>query len=298
MILVTGGTGFIGSRVVEKLIQSGEPIRLLVRPNRKTPRLPKNIPLNIAVSHLNDDRGVRTALRGVDTIFHFATAEHQGPNADLEMVDVEGTRCLLDAAHETGVKQILFLGRIGADKSSSYPVLKAKSLAEDAIRKRNIPFCVLRLTDVFGANDHFTHEIAAGLRRAPLFYPLPGAGNILVQPIWIEDLLSILMLIYEQKRFKNEVVEVGGGEFFEFHQVVRTVMYEIGERKYLFSMAPAYLRIINLWLRKPGAVFPISTSWLDLLAIDRTCPLDSMTRNFSILPARFVNHLGYLQNKS
>jgi hypothetical protein len=104
------------------------------------------------------------------------------------------------------------------------------------------------------------------------------------------------MLIYEQKRYKNEVIEVGGGEFFEFHQVVRTVMNEIGKRKILFSMAPAYLRIINLWLRKPGAAFPISTPWLDLLAIDRTCPLDSMTRNFSILPARFSNHIDYLRN--
>jgi NADH dehydrogenase len=204
---------------------------------------------------------------------------------------------LLDAARETGVKQILFLGRIGADKSSSYPVLKAKALAEDAIRKQDIPFCILRLTDVFGANDHFTNEIAAGLKRAPIIYPLPGEGKILVQPLWIEDLISILMLIYEQKRFNNENIEVGGGEFYEFHQVVRTVMNEIGRSKVLFPLAPAYLRIINLWLRKPGAVFPISTSWLDLLAIDRTCPLDSMTRNFSILPARFSNHLGYLQKK-
>jgi NADH dehydrogenase len=295
MILVTGGTGFIGSRVVEKLLQSGEPVRLLIRPNRKTPRLPKNVPLNIAVSHLSDDRGMRTALREVDTVVHFATAEHQGPSADLEAVDVEGTQCLLDAARETGVKQILFLGRIGADKSSSYPVLKAKALAEDAIRKQNIPYCILRLTDVFGANDHFTHEIAAGIKRAPIIYPLPGEGKTLVQPLWVEDLISILMLIYEQKRFKNEVIEVGGGEFFEFHQIVRIVMNETNKRKVLIPMSPAYLRIINLWLRRPGAVFPISTLWLDLLAIDRTCPLDSMTRNFSILPARFSNHLGYLQ---
>lgn len=295
MILVTGGTGFIGSRVVEKLIQSGEPVRLLIRPNRNTPRLPKNVALNVAVSQLNDDRGMRTALRDVDTVFHFATAEHQGPNSNLDGVDVEGTKCLLDSARETGVKQILFLGRIGSDKSSSYPVLRAKALAEDSIRKQNIPYCVLRLTDVFGARDHFTTEIAAGLRRAPIFYPLPGEGNILVQPLWIEDLISILILIYEQKRFNNEVIEVGGGEFYEFIQVVRVVMNEIGKRKTLIPVAPAYLRILNLWLRKPDAVFPISTFWLDLLAIDRTCPLDSMTRNFAFLPTRFSNHLGYLQ---
>ncbi len=295
MILVTGGTGFIGSRVVEKLIQAGDPVRILVRPKRKTPHLPKNVALDITVSNLDDERGLRTAMRNVDTVFHFATAEHEGPNADLEGVDVGGTNCLLDAARTAGVKQILYLGRIGADKSSSYPILRAKALAEDAIRKGGIPFCILRLTDIFGAHDHFTTEIAAGLNRAPLIYLLPGEGNILVQPMWIEDLVYILMLIYEQKRFNNDILDVGGGEFFQFSRVVRTIMAETGKRKILMSMAPAYLRIINLWLTKPNAVFPISTYWLDLLAMDRTCPLDSMTRNFSILPARFENHLSYLR---
>ena len=94
MILVTGGTGFIGSRVVEKLIQSREPIRILLRPNRKSPNLPKNISLDIAVSSMEDERGLRAALRNVDTILHFATAEHQGQDADLESVDVRGTQSL------------------------------------------------------------------------------------------------------------------------------------------------------------------------------------------------------------
>lgn len=295
MILVTGGTGFIGSRLVDKLIQSGEPVRILLKPNRKSPRLPKNVPLDVAVSSLNDERGMRTALRDVATVFHFATAEHRTHDTDLESVDVQGTICLMDAARDAGVKQLLFLGRIGADKSSSYPVLRAKALAEDAIRKHQIPFCILRLSDIFGENDHFTTEIAAGLKRAPFVFPIPGDGKTLVQPLWIEDLISVLMLIYEQKRFRNDVLEIGGNEFFEFNKVVQIVKETINKRKALISIAPAYLRIINLWFRRPGAVFPLSTHWLDLLAMDRTCSLDSMVKNFSILPARFYTHLSFLK---
>ncbi|HUV15148.1 MAG TPA: NAD-dependent epimerase/dehydratase family protein [Pelolinea sp.] len=295
MILVTGGTGFIGSRLVEKLIQSGEPVRILLRPNRKTPRLPKNIPLDIAVSSLDDERGLRAALREVDTIFHFATSEHQGVEADLELVDVQGTTALMGAASDAGVKRVMYLGRIGSDKNSSYPVLRAKALAEDFIRKRNIPHCILRLTDIFGANDHFTTEVAAALRRSPFIFPLPGDGKILVQPLWIEDLISVLMLIYEQKRFKNEVFEIGGSEFFEFGKLTQIIMEQINKRKILMPIAPAYLRISNLWFRRSGAVYPLSTRWLDLLAMDRTCPLDSLAHSFSILPSRFQNHLRYLK---
>ena len=294
MILVTGGTGFIGSRVVEQLIQSREEIRILLRPHRKTPNLPRKIALDIAVSSMEDERGLRAALRNVDTVFHFATAEHQGQDADLESVDVRGTQSLLNAAREAEVKRILFLGRVGADKSSSYPVLRAKALAEDEVRKSGIPFCILKLTDVFGANDHFTLEIASAIRHAPLVLPYPGGGKAIVQPLWIEDLLSVMMLIQEIKRFNNGVYEIGGGEFFEFTRIARTVMQLINKKKLLFQVSPAYLRIINLWFKSYKGSFPLSTRWLDLLAIDRTCPLDSLPRNFSILPGRFQSHLEYL----
>jgi len=294
MILVTGGTGFIGSRVVEQLIQSREEIRILLRPQRKTPNLPRKMALDIAVSSMEDERGLRAALRNVDTVFHFATAEHQGQDADLESVDVRGTQSLLNAAREAEVKRILFLGRVGADKSSSYPVLRAKALAEDEVRKSGIPYCILRLTDVFGANDHFTLEIASAIRHAPLVLPYPGGGKAIVQPLWIEDLLSVMMLIQEIKRFNNGVYEIGGGEFFEFTRIARTVMQLINKKKLLFQVSPAYLRIINLWFKSYKGSFPLSTRWLDLLAIDRTCPLDSLPRNFSILPGRFQSHLEYL----
>ena len=297
MVLVTGGTGFIGGRVVERLLQSGEAVRILLKPNKKNPNLPKNVALNIAVSSLKDERGLRSAMKNVETIFHFATAEHQGPTADLEGVDVDGSEHLMNAAQEAGVKSVLFLGRIGADKSSSYPILRAKAIAEGIIRKQKIPYCILRLTDVFGAGDHFTTEIAAGIRKAHLIYPLPAEGKTLVQPLWIEDLVSAIMLIYKHKQFRNEIIEIGGGEFFEFRQVVHIIMATIGKQRALTSIAPAYLRVINLWFRRAGGVLPLQTSWLDLLAVERTCALDSLTSHFSILPARFSNHLDYLKNE-
>jgi uncharacterized protein YbjT (DUF2867 family) len=294
MILVTGGTGFIGSRVVEQLIKSREEIRILLRPNRQSPNLPKNMALDIAVSGMEDERGLQAALRNVDTILHFATAEHQGRDADLESVDILGTQSMIMAAREAQVKRILFLGRVGSDKSSSFPVLRAKAFAEEEVRKSGIPFFVLKLTDVFGENDHFACEIGSAIQSAPLILPYPGGGKAIVQPLWIEDLISVIMLILETKRFNNSVVEIGGGEYFEFLDISRIVMRIIHKNKLLFQLSPAYLRIINLWFKPYKGNFPLSTRWLDLLALDRTCSLDSLPRNFSILPGRFQSHLEFL----
>jgi uncharacterized protein YbjT (DUF2867 family) len=296
MILVTGGTGFIGSRVVKQLIQSRQEIRILLRPHRRSPSLPKKMALDIAVSSMEDERGLRAALKNVDTILHFATAEHQGQDADLESVDVHGTQSLISASKEAEVKRILFLGRVGSDKSSSFPVLRAKALAENEVQKSGIPYCILRLTDVFGANDHFTTEIASAIRLAPLVLPYPGGGRTIVQPLWIEDLVSVIMLKLESSEFEGKIYDLGGGEFFEFIDIARKVMQTIGNKKLLFQLSPALLRIINLWFKPYQGSFPLSTRWLDLLALDRTCPLDSMSRNFSILPGRFQSHLEYLKS--
>lgn len=293
MLLVTGGTGFIGSRFTEKLLRSRQDIRLLLRPQKSTPSLPQGIALDIAVSGLDDERGLRAAMKDVDTIFHFASAENQAGDADLEGVDVKGTENLIFSAKAANVKKIFFLSRIGVDKSSTYPVIRAKAFAEDLIRRSGIPFCILRLTDVYGENDHFTVDIANALRNAPGIMPIP-AGNTIIQPLWIEDLVSSMILILEEWNFKDRVYEIGGGEFLPLTQILEIIGEEVGRRKWLVPVAPAYLRIFNLWIKQFKGVFPLPTRWLDLLAMDRTCPLDSLPRTFGILPARFSKHIDYL----
>jgi len=295
MILVTGGTGFIGSRFVEKLLKLREDVRILLRPSKISPDIPKNISLDVAVSSLNDEKGLRSAMQGVTSIYHFASAENSGPDPDFEGVDVGGTENLILSAKTAKVKKILFLSRVGSDKTSSYPVLRAKAIAENEIHESGLAFNILRLTDVYGKNDHFSENFAAGIRYAPILMPIP-AGETVLQPLWVEDLISILVLIHEQEKFPNKIYEIGGGEFFTLPDTLKLISRIIGKKRILLPTAPAYLRLYNLWFKQYRSAFPLSTKWLDLLAIDRTCPLDSMPRNFEILPARFSYHLDYLES--
>ena len=294
MILVTGGTGFIGSRVILRLIQSHIPLKVLLHPKKENTKLPYNFALNAAVSSLNDRRSLRAVLSGVDTVLHFASAENHAPHPDLEDVDVMGTEMLVKAAVDAGVRKILFLSRNGADKNSTYPILKAKALAEDEIRLSGLDYTILRLTDVFGENDHFSNQLANYIKASPGFVPLPEGGEMILQPLWIEDLISSIFLILEDNLFQNSIDSIGGGEFLEFRAILKIIMQKIGKRKILVSISPAYLRIYNLWFAQSKNGFPLSSAWLDLLAVNRTCGLDSMIRIFKLMPARFSHHLDHL----
>lgn len=294
MLLITGGTGFIGSRFAQKLINSNHKVRILLRPQKKSPRLPRNVSLEIAVSSMQDARSLRAALKNVRTVFHFATAEHQLPVADYEGVDIQGTENLIEAAKDAGVERLLYLSRVGAEKGSSYPVLQSKALAEDLVRKSGIAHTILRLTEVYGRQDHFTNQIKAAILNSPLIMPVPGDGKVNLQPLWIEDLLSCLLLIYEEDIFENGIYELGGGEYFNFLTVIRMVMEYLRKKRLVIPVSPAYLRLYNLWFKQYKDSFPLSTLWLDLLAVERTCPLNSLSRNFGMLPARFSHHLDHL----
>jgi len=294
MILVTGGTGFIGSRVILRLVQSQFPLKVLLRPQKVITKLPHDLALNAAVSSLVDQRSLRAVLSGVKTVLHFASAENEKPHPNFEAVDVIGTETLVKASVDAGVEKILFLSRIGADNNSIYPILKAKALAENAIKNSGLDYAILRLTDVFGENDHFTNELANYIKAAPGIVPLPEGGRAIHQPLWIEDLISSIFLVIEDDLFHKSIFTIGGGEFLEFRSIIKIIMKKIEKRKMLFSVSPAYLRLFNLWFKQSRGGFPLSSTWLDLLAVDRTCTLDSLSRSFKLLPGRFYHHLDHL----
>ncbi len=135
MILVTGATGFIGRALLRHLFEAGRDVRVLIRPSRRSPRLPRSLPVEVAVVSLSDERAIGAALKGVDQIIHLAGAESQGRNANLLAVDMQGTEHLARAAAEAGIKRFVYLSHIGASRSSGFPVFKAKGIAEEHIKR-------------------------------------------------------------------------------------------------------------------------------------------------------------------
>src|SRR5512146_1502255 len=121
MILVTGGTGFIGQALVRQLVAAGKSVRLLLRPSPTSPRLPRGVAVEVAVSSLKDERGLRSALKGVDVVFHLAGAERIGSRSNLEGVDIDGSRSLASVIRQAGVERVFFISHLGADRSSAFP---------------------------------------------------------------------------------------------------------------------------------------------------------------------------------
>ena len=295
-ILITGGTGFVGQHLIPVLTSAGHQVRILIRPSPTTPNLPKGIPVEAVVAGFDDARGLRAAMVGIDTVIHLAGAEWKGAYASLMRVDIEGTRSMASVASAAGVKRLIYLSHLGSDRASAFPVLKAKAIAEEHIRRSGVDYTIFRSSVVFGPQDGFTTGLGFILKYFPGIFLLPDGGRTLLQPIWLDDLVTCVAWSLEDPDTRNQLYEVGGGEYLAFRQIVEIMQEVLQRRKILIGLASPYLRALTVMLESLFPRFPLSVYWLDYLAANRTTTIDTLPRTFQIIPQRFIPaNLDYLQ---
>ncbi len=295
MILVTGGTGFIGKALIRHLVESGHQVRTLLRPSAVSPNLPRGVPVEVAVSSLKDERGLRSALKDVDVIFHLVGVERQGAGGDLFAVDAEGTRVLSEVAARAGVERIFTLSHLGADRASAYPVLKAKAIAEHHLINSGLNYTIFRTGVVYGPGDQLTSGLVRLIRKNRFVFLLPGDGHMRIQPVWIEDLVACMTWSLQDSDTINKTITLGGLDHLTFRSVAETVMATIGARRTFVPISPPLLRRIAVWMEHNDPTFTMTTYWLDYLSADRICPVDSIPRQFGMMPVRFHQQLDYLK---
>ncbi len=235
-------------------------------------------------------------MKGVDVVFHLASAERHSTGADLTQVDVEGTQQVAHAAAQAGIERFFYLSHMGADRSSAYPVLRAKALAEAAIVHSGVPYTIFRSGAVFGLGDALFSGLVRLMRMLPFVFLMPGEGNHMVQPIWVEDLAACLLMSLDNPSDSNQVHMIGGAEYLSLRQILKIIEEATGMRRMLVEVYPATVRMMALWYEQTFHHFPLSLFWLDYLAADRTCPVDTIPRAYGLMPARLNQQSAYLKN--
>ncbi len=295
MILVTGGTGFVGQTLVRHLTALGYPVRLLLNPSNDSPRIPKGIPVDVAIAGINDERNLRAAMKDVQTVFHLIGTEWKGIDADYLNTDVKSAEMFSAVAVQMNVERFFYLSHIGADKSSAYAVLKAKAMAEAVIRDSGVPYTIIRTAAIYGQGDHFTESFVRYIKALHGMVLLPGQGDSRIQPVWIEDLVTCLLLCMDDKRTAFQTLLLGGMEILTIRECVEMIMQETGKKKRIISIPPVWLRMMIIALEQWFPDFPRMYFWMDYLAEDRITTLDVLPREFGLMPARMSQNLSYLR---
>ncbi len=298
MLLVTGGTTFIGRAVLRNLSAYGYSIRTLLEPAKESPLLPPGVSVDVALSSLDDERGIRAAMVDVSAVIHLAGTGLGHTFDDPEIVDAEGTRVLVEAAEEAGVERFIYQSTLGADPASAYPQIRAKAIAENHIRNSSLPYTILRSAVLFGPDDSLTTSLAMLMAGSLLFFPIPGDGSTVLQPLWVEDLATCIGWSLDEEETKGGTFELGGPEYFTLRQIVTMVMHAASITRIIIPTRPPYLRGFSWLMERTLRYSPASTNLLDYLAVNRTTDLDTLPRLFGLAPTRMEDRLDHLREKN
>jgi uncharacterized protein YbjT (DUF2867 family) len=216
MLLLTGATGSIGSRLLQLLLESGEDVRCLVREPRRLGA--RRVDVQIALGDLgemSDPYLVRQALRGVDTVIHLAATIRDQPPKRIEELNGLATVRLLRAAERSGVERFHFFSALDAFAAQRTRFFRAKWLAEQAVTSSPLTTTVFAPSIVY---DHSDPWITL-LRRFSFLPVLPVSGNgrAAFQPIWAEDVARcVVAALTGEARPRHELA---GPEILTYDQM-------------------------------------------------------------------------------
>jgi uncharacterized protein YbjT (DUF2867 family) len=264
-VLVTGGTGFVGPHVVHALRAREVPVRALVRDRARGSRLTA-WDVELAVGDVTDPASLRAACEGADAVVHLV-AIIKGRPEDFERVMAEGTRNVVAAAKEAGVRRFVLASALGLDERSkdAVPYFGAKWEMEKAVRESGLEHVIFRPSFVFGRDGGVLPTFVRLARFAPLT-PIIGPGTQRLQPIWIEDLAEYYALALTEPAAANRTFELGGPEAVSWNEFWERLRRVLGVRRPSVHIPLAAMRVqAALTERLPGA--PVTRDQLTMLEL-------------------------------
>jgi uncharacterized protein YbjT (DUF2867 family) len=242
VILVTGGTGFIGPKVVHALRAEGRDVRCLVRRPERATTL-KAWGCELAAGDVTDAASLRAAAEGCDAVIHLV-AIISGKRADFERVMVAGTQSLLAAAKAAGVRRFLLMSALGttAETKELVPYYWAKWEMEQATAQSGLEHVIFRPSFVFGRDGGVLPLFVRQVRWSPVT-PVIGDGERRLQPIWVEDVAAHFAKAVDLAGAANRTFELGGPDQVTWNELYERIARVLGKRRARVHVPVGLMRV-------------------------------------------------------
>jgi len=218
VILVTGGTGFVGPNVVHELRANERDVRCLVRDRRHASKLAA-WGCELAEGDMTDAASLRAAVRGCDTVVHLVAIITGAPR-EFERIMEQGTRDLVAAAREEGVRRFVLMSALGTTEQTREltPYFHAKWEMEQAVKASGLEHVIFRPSFVFGRDGGVLPTFKRLARLTPVT-PIVGSGEQRIQPIWVEDVAAYFAAAVDKPEAANRTFEIGGPDVVTWNEM-------------------------------------------------------------------------------
>ena len=268
-VCVFGGTGFLGRRLVRRLVSDGTAVRVAVRhPDQARSALPATDLEGVTVfaADVRDRSSVAGAVAGADVVVNAVSAYVETGDVTFTAVHEQGAETLAREAAAAGVARFVLVSGIGADPESDSAYIRARGRGERAVQQAFTSATIVRPSAMFGPGDALFGTLARLARLLPVV-PLIGGGHTRLQPVFVEDVAEGIARILADPATAGRTYELAGPEVYTMRELVMIVLRIIGRRRALlsvpFAVAELQARLFEL-LPNP----PLTTGQIDLLKVD------------------------------
>jgi NADH dehydrogenase len=284
MILVTGGTGFVGAGVVRELAQRGIPVAALGRDREKVARRFAKMPVTARAGDVRNIDSLREAFKGIDVVinavqFPNSPIENKRKGYTFEQIDYQGTLNQIAAAKDAGVQRFVNVSGVGAAPDAGKHWFVYKWRAEEALRSSGITHVIVRPTWVYGPDDVALNRFLGFAKMLP-FVPTFGNGKQLMQPIFVDDLSRVLADAAEKTAADNQTFDIGGPERMSMDDVVKTALEVAGKKRPILHQPIAVGKLLGRILQLLPSP-PLTADSIDFITHDAIADNSAVQRVFA-----------------
>ncbi|HEY4305326.1 MAG TPA: NAD-dependent epimerase/dehydratase family protein [Gemmatimonadaceae bacterium] len=294
-ILLTGGTGVIGASAVRELHRAGHAVRVLTRhAERDRDWWPEGV--EPWTGDVSDEQSIRGSAKGCDVVIHIAgIVQEDPPKVTFQSVNIEGTRFVTLEAERNGVRKLIYVSSLGAERGKS-GYHRSKSVAEEVVHTFSRDWLILRPGAVYGPGDEHISVLLRMVQTLPIV-PTIGDGDQKFQPIWHEDFARVLRAAVERDDVSCQRLDIAGEELTSQNDMIARLRKVTGRE----AVAAPIPDIIADWgvraLNAVGIDAPVSEAQLEMLVegnvIPARCP-NGLTEVFGLTPTSLDDGLRQL----
>lgn len=280
MILVTGGSGYVGSHLVRRLEKDGRPVRVLVRDRQRAEREARLNGLDVDWTEGDVTRPdtLTGAFADVTAVIHTVAIAVERPGRSYEAINVQGTENILSAASAAGVRRFINMSQLGAAPDLPYRFLASKGRAQALVAESGLDWTAFRPSVIWGPEDEFANTFARLAQLTPIIFPIVGDGKARFEPIWIEDVVTCVEKSLDEKTTYQKEYELGGPEVLEMEEIERRTLSALGANRFFIRFPLPLIRVIVRLMEGLLPAPPVTRSLLELLGVDNVTSKNSVSR--------------------
>jgi uncharacterized protein YbjT (DUF2867 family) len=241
-IAITGGTGFVGSHLAERLLAEGHDLVLLSRNANRQDHPWPNHRLTRVSCDLSDTAVLARAFAGCDTVAHCAGINREIGSQTFQRIHIDGTRNVVEAAKAAGVRRIALMSFLRARPHCGSPYHESKWAAEEIVRHSGLDYTIVKAGMAYGRGDHMLDHLSHSLHTLPLFATI-GFRQKAIRPLAVDDLIHVLRAALVDGRLSRKTIALTGAEELYLSDVARRVAHVLGRKVWIFP-APLWFHYL------------------------------------------------------